>query len=212
MSKALFHDHAEHFEAIILDLGGVLLNLDYGATSKAFKAHATGDFDALFAQASQSDLFDRLETGKISPADFREALRELGFAMNDDELDSCWNAMLLDLPASRLDYIDELCMRSGLILLSNTNEIHIQRFEEAMKAKGQWDRFSGCFVEMYYSSRIGKRKPDISTFKWVLEDNGLSAGEVLFIDDTLQHVEGARAAGLTAYHLQKGEEIADLFG
>jgi FMN phosphatase YigB (HAD superfamily) len=207
----LFKDHQNQYEAILLDLGGVLLNIDYSLTSKAFKEKAGKNFEALYAQAQQSDLFDRLETGAINPADFRSELRNLGFEMSDEEIDSCWNAMLLDLPESRLLFLETLCMETGLILLSNTNEIHIKHFETQLEAAGQLDRFKDCFVEVYYSSRIKKRKPEASTFKWVLNEQGLNANEVLFIDDSAQHIEGAKKAGIKAHLLEKGIEISSLF-
>ena len=189
----------------------MLLNIDYSLTAKAFEGKAGKDFNALYAQAQQINLFDQLEIGAISPDEFRTELRSLGFNMSDAEIDSCWNAMLLDLPEERLKFLESLCMETGLILLSNTNEIHIQHFESRLKEEGKLERFQECFVDSYYSSRIKKRKPEVSTFKWVMKEQGLLPHEVLFIDDSAQHIEGAKKAGLKTYLLEKGVEIATLF-
>ncbi|HEX5018222.1 MAG TPA: HAD-IA family hydrolase [Actinomycetes bacterium] len=51
-----------------------------------------------------------------------------------------------------------------------------------------------------YSYDIGAVKPDARFFEEALRRIGAAPAEVLFIDDTLQNVEGARAVGLVAEH------------
>lgn len=194
-----------------MDLGGVLLNIDYNRTSAAFKALSGGAFDQMYSQAKQESLFDQLETGRIRPKEFREKLRELEFQGSDVELDTAWNAMLLDFPEHRLNFLEQLSKENTLYLFSNTNYIHIQSFEARMESEGQLERFRNCFQNIYYSSVVGRRKPEVSTFQWVLRAEGLEASKVLFIDDSEQHVVGAREAGVDAYHLKAGEEVSSLF-
>ena len=50
-------------DTILLDLGGVLIDVDYDRTASAFKQLGFTDFDGLFSKARQTDLFDRFETG-----------------------------------------------------------------------------------------------------------------------------------------------------
>ena len=59
------------FKAIISDLGGVILNIDYEKTINAFKKLGIPNFNDLYTQAKQNHVFDNLETGKITPAEFR---------------------------------------------------------------------------------------------------------------------------------------------
>ena len=113
------------FEAIIFDLGGVILNIDYHLSANAFKAIGAEDFYVLYSQAKQSDLFDRLEIGAIDAEDFRKEVREIFRAKwTKQEIDSAWNAMLLDLPSERLELLKELSNTRRIFLISNTNEIH----------------------------------------------------------------------------------------
>jgi glucose-1-phosphatase len=67
------------------------------------------------------------------------------------------------------------------------------------------------FEKEYYSHIVGMRKPNKEIFEFVLRENDLEASETLFIDDTLQHVEGARLAGLRGYHLRAPETILEVF-
>ena len=105
------------FDAIIFDLGGVVLNLDYQLTIDAFKKLGLEDFEAMYTQAKQSDLFDRFETGQISSQHFINKL--LPFLPNDvtpNQVVHAWNAMILDFPIERLKFIENLNVNQPIYL------------------------------------------------------------------------------------------------
>ena len=113
-------------------------------------------------------------------------------------------------PIEKLQFIDGLKKDYKIILLSNTNEIHIKKFEDDLKKNNMLEQFYKCFDKIYYSSRMGKRKPEENCFKQVLKENGLIAENTLFIDDSVQHIEGAKKAGIKTFHLEKNKSILDL--
>lgn len=197
---------------IIFDLGGVILNLNYQLTSKAFQKLGVNDFDNYYSQKEQNTLFNSFEKGLISTKHFIQSAQQL-FANNlaENDIIDAWNSMLLDLPEDRLKLLQELKKNLNLFLLSNTNETHIAFFENEMKKRDQLETFHDSFEEIYYSSRIGLRKPDLECFKYVLKENNLIAQETLFIDDSIQHIIAANELGLKTYHLQKSEEISSIF-
>ncbi len=199
---------------IIFDLGGVLLNINYKASIEAFKAIGIRDFEKLYTQAQQSSLFDDFEVGRISPAEFRDGLRvQSGVAMPDQEIDDAWNAMLLDFPKKRLDFLKQMSVQYRCFLLSNTNDIHIESFERQMESDGILNDFQNVFEGHYYSSSIGKRKPNPDTFLWVCEQHQLVPEDTLFIDDSIQHVHGAKEADLQAHFLDTSkEDVIQLLG
>jgi len=45
----------------------------------------------------------------------------------------------------------------------------------------------------------------------VLSENKLKREETLFIDDSIQHIEGANKLGIATRFLKKGESIVELF-
>lgn len=196
---------------IIFDFGGVILNIDYTLTEKAFAELGLTDFDKIYSQATQKDLFDRLETGRISPAAFREEIRKYIGKATDEQIDKAWNAMLLDLPEERITLLDKLKNTHRIFLLSNTNEIHYKAFTAYMQEKFKRDIFSEVFEKAYVSHKINMRKPDAEIFEFVVRENGLNKTETLFIDDSIQHIEGAKKVGLNALFLEKGKTILDLF-
>ena len=84
---------------IIFDLGGVLINLNYQLTRKAFEDLGVEDFDTFYTQHKANPLFENLEVGAIEPEAFYEALREAtGLTLSNDQLETAWNSMLLDFP------------------------------------------------------------------------------------------------------------------
>lgn len=198
---------------IIFDLGGVILNVDYTYTINKFKQFGIKNFDELYTQAQQTDLFDQLDKGTISPAEFRDELRNLEptIQLTDEQVDEAWNAMLLDMPLGRLNVLLALKNNYRTFLLSNTNAIHVPLFSNIVKQVIGKSDLSEFFEKTYYSNEIGMRKPDAEIFEFVLNQNGLKANETLFIDDSIQHIVGAKAVGLHGYHLTGGETIDVLF-
>ena len=198
------------FKNIIFDLGGVILNLDYHKTFEAFKIFAQQIDDETFVGKSrQHSIFSDYEIGKISSQDFRASLNSF-YKMNltDDIFDSCWNAMLLDLPRHRIELIQNL-KASGkkVFLLSNINEIHEREVGLRFKSLGFNYHFKELFHKAYYSHEIGLRKPNKEVFELVLGENQLKLAETIFIDDSLQHIIGAQNIGLHALHIESNMKI-----
>ncbi len=202
-----------HIKNIIFDLGGVILNIDYNLTINSFKKLGVSNFEKFFTQASQTRLFDRLDTGHITPAEFRDQLRILsGLELTDQEINDAWNAMLLDMPLQRITMLENVRKHYQTFLLSNTNAIHYPEYNASLQQKFGFSDLSALFNKQYLSYQVGMRKPDVQIFEFVLHENGLNPEETLFIDDTLQHVEGAKKAGLHAFHLDiNSMDVIDLF-
>lgn len=194
---------------LIFDLGGVILNLNYQLTIDAFKILGVTDFDARYSQATQSSLFDDFEIGKISEVEFRNGIREfINSDLTDLEIDNAWNAMLIDLPYERIKLLNDLKAKYRILLYSNTNAIHLRKFRELIgEQHGDFRLLESVFDQTYYSHKIGRRKPDPESFQFILDDQDLFANEVAFIDDSLQHVEGAKSIGMVAFHLIEQDVI-----
>ena len=198
--------------AIIFDLGGVLLDINYQLTIEAFNNLGCSDFESIYNQQKQSQLFDDFETGKVSSETFRKSLqKQMQFSISNVEFDNAWNKMLLQLPEQRIELLEKLNKKFSLFLLSNTNEIHIKAFKKIISSSIGYERFENCFKKVYFSSEIGNRKPNASCFEMVLSENKLSAAKTLFIDDSIQHVEGAYKIGIKTLLIESGEELVSIF-
>lgn len=196
---------------IIFDFGGVIIDIDYNKTVEEFKALGVKDFDKLYSQHQQNRLFDLLETGKIEPENFiSELQKDLPPKVSPKEIESAWNALLLSYPRRRIDYIQKINGDFPIFLLSNTNAIHEKCFSERLEKEHPDVNWELLFDQIYYSHEVGMRKPNAAIFELVLREQELDPTETLFIDDTLQHIEGAQKVGLQTHHLQKGEAIDEV--
>ena len=196
---------------IIFDLGGVILNLDYTKTVDEFKKIGLLNFQDLYSQKMQNILFDDFEKGEVSSAEFISSLIDSeNLKIKEIDFINAWNAMLLEIPIKKLEFINSLKKDYKVFLLSNTNEIHIYKFEDDLKKNNMLNQFYKCFDKVYYSSRMGKRKPDENCFNQVLKENKLIPEQTLFIDDSIQHIKGAKVVGLKTFHLEKNKSIIDL--
>ena len=198
-------------KSVIFDLGGVIYAVDYHKTINGFKALGIDRFEEVYAKAGQSDLFNDFEEGKISRAIFVERIKNLSRKnMTSSQIVNAWNGMLLGFMPDALTCIKRLRSNYRLFLLSNTNELHIQEIKNRV-GTAYFSDFCALFEKVYLSHELGLRKPHPEVFKHILNQQGLKANETFFIDDSIQHVEGAIKAGLQAHHLTDEQTIDQLF-
>jgi putative hydrolase of the HAD superfamily len=195
---------------IIFDLGGVLLNIDYNLTEQAFINLGIPDFAERYSQLRQTDTFDRLETGRMTREEFVAAMQSIAQTpLTEQQILTAWNAMLLDFPLRRLQILQQLRNHYDLFLLSNTNAIHEEVFNNTLMSSHGIPNIGVFFDKAYMSHRIGLRKPMPEVFQYLLNDNGLQPEHTLFIDDSPQHIAAADALGIRTIYLEKGMTIED---
>ncbi len=197
---------------IIFDLGNVLLNLDFDASIKAFH-NLNRNPDLVDGSEVYSDpVFYQLGTGQISTSKFREVLRKLlqNPMATDKQLDLAWNAMILDIPAKRVELLKRLSKDYQLYLFSNTNQIHIKRLHSDFLHQHKIE-FSSLFEKAFYSHEIHVYKPDLNSYLKVIELAGIDPAETLFIDDLEENIKGAKWADLKTFWLKANMEVEEIF-
>lgn len=196
---------------IIFDLGGVIINLDMPATIRAFETLGIKDFENIYSQLSQTSLFDQFDKGLINEDHFFNTIKnQFSLKQPFHEFEKAWNKMLLDFPKHRMDSLQKYKGKYRTFLLSNTNETHIREFHKILHQDIGVRDLEGFFERVYYSCRVNMRKPDAEIFELVLKQNKIDPKETLFIDDSPQHIEGAKRIGLNAVLLKKGEEFDEV--
>ena len=199
----------KNIKTIIFDLGGVIFNIDYQKTIEEFSKLDISNTKYLYSKNTQSKLFDDLETGHISNYEFLKELQKKTNNANLAQIKKAWNAMLLDLPLERLIALYKVKKKYNIFLLSNTNEIHIQKIKELVGEK-TFSEFYNLFDKIYLSYKIKKRKPNFEAFQLILFENKLIADEVLFIDDSIQHIKSAKKLNMETFHLKQNQEITKI--
>jgi putative hydrolase of the HAD superfamily len=187
---------------IILDFGDVFINLDKEVIFREIpKWGGNGLTQELMT------LNENYEVGSISSEEFINQLQFAYPRASAVQITAVWNAMLLDFPDERLEFIEALAQENQyrLFLLSNTNALHIPYVEQIMGTQ-KYLRFKNSFEQFYLSHEIHLRKPNAEIFQFVLEENDLLAKETFFVDDTLENTEAAEKLGIRTWNLKVGQE------
>jgi len=187
---------------LILDFGDIFINLDKTATNKAMQT-----FGFTEITPSLDFLFKEYEKGILSSDAFLKGIKKIFLDATNENLITAWNAILLDFPDYRLEFLEALhhSKKYRIFLLSNTNELHID-FVKKQMGESKYQRFKNCFEVFYLSYKMKMRKPDAEIFEFVLKENNLKAKETLFVDDTKENTQAAASLGIHTWNLIVGKE------
>ena len=203
----------KNIKNIVFDLGGVLIDLDFkSAINGLQKAGFTNVKEQLQAFDREGIfLFQKFELGEISADEFRASIREnSNVSLTDEEVDSLWNLMLLEIPREKLELILDLRSKYMVYLLSNTNSIHWDYVcKNAFNYRGF--RMDDYFEETFLSYEMHLAKPDKAIFEKMLNDANLLPEETLFIDDLEANCKAAEEVGIHAHHYHIGDDLSKIF-
>lgn len=187
-------------DTIIFDFGDIFINLDKQATIDGLERLGLSSWNEDLDQLNIS-----FEKGQISRDAFLLGIQKQIPNATIDEILMAWNAVLLDFPLYRLEFLQLLSKKFRLFLLSNTDAIHIDHFEQREGASFYGD-FYQCFEKVYFSYEMGMRKPDAEIYTTLIKRHELSPKRTLFVDDKKDNTDAAKALGLHVWNLQVGKE------
>lgn len=195
-------NHARKVEAVLVDLGGVVIEIDFERALEHWQPMSRLSARELRQRFSMDHPYEQHERGEIPRREYFAHLREmLQLEGSDEELTRGWNAIFVAPLHDAVECIARVKGRVPVFALSNSNPTHqdawMSAFPEVVAV------FDGVFV----SSDLGARKPEAAAFRAVAEATGISLPETLFFDDTLENVEGARAAGLMPVHVRTPADV-----
>ncbi len=198
---------------LIFDLGDVIINIDPQITFKAFSDRLAIPVSQ-FEKIMHSDFWHLYETGKISEdkllANLYSFLNFNGEEISKSEFKVLWNSLLLDIPQARLELLKKLASKYRLFVLSNTNQIHVDGIAHILESINKSAPLDSYFEKLYYSHKIGLRKPDPDIYKYVLKDKNLLPFETVFIDDNEQNIISAQSLGIKTIHVIAPNTILEL--
>jgi len=196
---------------IVLDLGGVILDLDVNKSIELLSALGLPGEENLDIIFSKYPFFLKFETGRVSPDEFIDSLStQLGDHTPKEKIIEAWNAMILGFQPDTLKLLSGLSKEYRMFLLSNTNALHEVYYNDILHMKHGIPNLTDIFEKVYYSHDVNMRKPDHEIFQHVLVDSQLNAGETLYIDDTEVHVKAAGELGMHAYHLRVPQRLTEV--
>jgi putative hydrolase of the HAD superfamily len=187
---------------IVFDLGNVLLDLNLDKTETAFRDLLQEEFETAYLKYESDRLFERFEVGRISPFEFVNGMRSAAnVPITDDDVIDGWNALLGEMPKSRIDFLKDVAQHYNIYLLSNTNAIHMMWLDEYLEDNHQMKMqdFINLFKKHYFSFQIQLRKPDAKIYEYIIKDSGINPAETLFVDDRKDNIKAAKAFGFQTY-------------
>lgn len=191
---------------IIFDFGDVFMNLDKNASLEALKKLGLQSWNEEIDKVNQ-----QFEKGKITEVQFMIEMKKLMPKASIDDIRAAWNSVLIDFPLARLEFLQKLSHKYRLFLLSNTDEIHIAKFEHRVGMTFARE-FYQCFEKVYFSFEIGFRKPEPEAFSFIINKHELNPKRTLFIDDKKTNTDIAASLGMHVWNLQVGkEDVTELF-
>jgi len=180
-------------KALLFDLGKVVLdfNFDLGMERLVGKC-------GLPSEDFKKVVFDKnwirpYERGEISTADYHRYLCEAGqLRMELADFHESWSAVFLPDLLIPEALLADLRQRYPLILVSNTNESHVDYIE----------RNYGIF--QYFDARIfshvvGSLKPDRKIYEAAIAAAGQPPDALFFVDDREENIQGAADVGIRAH-------------
>jgi FMN phosphatase YigB (HAD superfamily) len=189
-------------EALLFDLGGVMTEIDFARATARWAEHAGQPHAVIRARFTHDEAYERHERAEIDAGEYFASLRRsLGIEITDAQFLDGWNAIFVGPIAGFAEALAPVASRLPVYAFTNTNRAHEAvwsvRFAETLKP----------FRKIFVSSTIGLRKPDREAFDHVCGEIGVPAARILFFDDSLANIEGARAAGLQTVHVHSNADV-----
>lgn len=179
--------------AVLFDLGNVVLELDVRRVFAHWADLSGESIDTLIGRWALDDAYKRHEIGQL---DFRDYAAHLGRLLDIDLPTSGWragwNALFRGPYPNVTARLPDLSARLPCFCFTNTNPTHQAQWQS------DFPDVITDFQKVYVSSEIGRRKPDPESYRWVASDMGFLPGEIHFIDDSPENIEGAISAGMNA--------------
>lgn len=195
---------------IIFDLGGVLLDIDFLQSQQAFAQLGIHNFKEMVSPFQGNHLFNALETGMDTDAFYHQFRQLSTTSISNQTIEQAWCALLIGFRKKSIEQLLQLKQSYHTYLLSNTNEIHLQRIYQMFRSDFNNKELDDCFDAAYYSHRIQIRKPSADAWLHIINRHSLNADETLFIDDGTENIKAAMQLGLKTIQLLPGMYIEEL--
>ena len=192
-SRAAASPEASRPHAVLLDLGGVIVDIDPRACFVSWARAAGVDVGEIAARWAVDDAYKAFEVGAIDFDEYLDNLsRRLGISLTRVEWRTGWNELLRSLFEDVAGILPMVASALPIYVFSNTNPVHQAAWQS---------RFASALApvrKIYTSWEIGLRKPDVESYLAVADDIAVAPADILFVDDNAENVAGGQAAGLDA--------------
>lgn len=203
----------DSIDAIVFDLGEVIIDLDPNAVLNGFIRHTNGisNQDIVNSLINTPTFLD-FETGKLGHQEFISAVNSfLGISLEENEFRAIWNSMLLPIKKDRIEMVEKLRKTHKVYFLSNTNSLHQEQFDSMIRNDGKYECLSDMVDHAVYSHQVGMRKPDEIIYRHIVKVTGKSAERILFLDDKEENIREASRIGIKSMIVKEASDLPGKF-
>jgi HAD superfamily hydrolase (TIGR01509 family) len=191
-------------DALLFDLGRVVIDIDFNRAIACWAGHARCDPRLIEERFWRDVSYQRHEVGEIDSIEYFAGLQAaFGIDISYDQFLQGWNAIYVGEMPGMAELLARAARQISLYAFTNTNPDHeliwSRRFAPIL----------GNFQKIFVSSTIGLRKPDAAAYDHVVDAIGVPAQRIVFFDDVIENVEGARARGMQAVHVRSSADVAE---
>lgn len=192
---------------LIFDFGDVFINLDkQGALYKTLRLLRTKTLPQNVIAINE-----QYEKGLINDGQLINFYQTEFPWLNKNDIVAVWNCIIKDFPRYRLEFLKQIAAskRFKLILLSNTNNLHINYVKETVSF---YEEFKNYFDWFFLSHEINLRKPDLDIYQFVLATTNTVPENALFIDDTKENTTAAERLHIKTWNINpESEDVVTMF-
>ena len=187
--------------ALLLDVAGVLADFDRAGRTARLAGAAGLSADEVDARLYASGLVHAADAGEVSADGFRTELRTRLGLPDDETTERLWASAFTPDPAA-LAVLDRLDPGLPRGVLTNNDALLARVLPRLLP-----EVFAGM-DPIAFAGELRATKPDAAAYLRAVAPWGVAAADVLFVDDSADNVDGARAAGLRAEQAAGAEELA----
>jgi len=189
-------EEIDMIETAIFDLGDVFVKVDSDRSVRRLcQRFRRISEKALLKYITNSGLQHRFERGQIDGRTFYDELRkESGEDFSYDYFIEIWQE-IFDPIHPMIDLLPDLKERFQLVLLSNTDELHIEYIREQYG-------FFHHFDHLIFSYEVGLLKPGVEIFRFAIQRSKSLPEECVFVDDLLENIQAAKGLGIKGIHFK----------
>ena len=192
-------------DAIVFDLGGVLLEVDFGRVFAAWAECAGVSPESIRARYRMDAPYEQHERGEITARQYFASLRNsLGLALSDAQFEAGWNEVVRGEIPGVGELLAQAAQRLPLYVFSNTNAMHYAHWGPSHAG------LLKMFRRLFMSHEIGLRKPEARAFEYIGAEIGVGLPNILFFDDTPENVHAARALGMQAVLVRGMDDMREV--
>jgi len=196
LRKTMSNIPSNSVDALLFDLGGVVIEIDFDRVFAHWAMRSNRSIETIKSRFDFDSYYERHERGEIEASEYFASLRKsLGINITDEEFIDVWNSIyVVEIPgvATVLSNVKE---KRPIYAFTNSNSTH-----QLVWSK-KFEHILSLFRRVFVSSEIGKRKPEPAAFKAISREIEVNLERILFFDDSVKNIAGAKSVGMQAVHV-----------